>query len=342
MESISIRHFEALIAVAEEESFTRASRHVGLSQPTLTTLVKQLEEAVGLQLLDRTTRRVALTREGVNFIKQAQHAVKSFHGTLSEARGTAQYKGGQVSVACLPTIATQVMPKVLLEFAKKYPDVAVHIRDGNDFSLLRLIRDGSVDFAVGTLLPGNDDLNYQVVLEDEIGLVCRADHTFARRRSAIQWSELEETSIIGFSQDTGIRQLIEGVAPLPSSFRYPLYETSNYLTMEALIETGLGSALMFKLGAVRGRARKLYFKVISNPEVSRKICIIERRDHGRSPAQEAMREVMVQHLSKRTDAFKLNKALYETNEDDDAINHSQTSDTPFDGENSVGNHTIDD
>ena len=285
---IGFRHLAAFVAIAEASSFTRAARSLSLSQPTLTATIRQLEMLLGVQLFDRTTRRVMLTSEGSDFLPKASELRTALATAVGEMRETAQHKRGRVRIAALPTVATRLLPKIVQEFIVRYPEVAVHLRDENDSGIVARLKSGEADIGFGSLLDKDPDLIYRPLFRDPIGLVCRADHPLARGRKPLSWAELADWPFIGFGSDTGIKRLIDRIPNLPQNVSAPLQEASSMLTMEALIEAGVGVTAMFKLAGFRGRGRKLHFRPLANPPLDRTISLISPAERTLSPAAQAM------------------------------------------------------
>jgi DNA-binding transcriptional LysR family regulator len=119
--NVSHKHLVAFVSLARHGSFTRASAALGISQPTLTSVIKQLEAASGVQLFDRTTRRVLLTQAGEAFRPSAEVAVASLDRALDVLHELASGRKGCVRVA-------SVLPRVRKEFEQAYPEVGFRFR----------------------------------------------------------------------------------------------------------------------------------------------------------------------------------------------------------------------
>lgn len=303
--NIGFKHVSAFVAVARSESFSRAAESLNLSQPTLTTTIQHLEASLGLLLFDRTTRRVALTVEGERFLPIAEKLIGDFETAVVDLRETAKGKRGRVRIAALPGFAARVMPTVVKDFSARHPNVAVQLRDGNDLSIIRHVKSGDVDFGIGSTLFEDGELFCQELTRDPLGLVCRAADSLGRSYKPIRWQDIADQPFIGFSADTGIRKAIDTLENLPANAVSPLYEASSTITMEALLEAGLGVTAMFRLGAPRGRNRKLTFRPLIEPASERSIATIRLAERSLSPVAAAMHDCLIEHLAKRTDGFHL-------------------------------------
>jgi LysR family carnitine catabolism transcriptional activator len=303
--NVSHKHLVAFVSLARHGSFTRASAALGISQPTLTAVIKQLEAASGVQLFDRTTRRVLLTQAGEAFRPSAEAAVASLDRALAVLRGLASGRRGCVRVASVPSFVVRVLPRVLKEFEQAYPGVTVHIREENETVVNRRMQDGEADFGFGSDFETIPDLTYQSLVQDQVGLLCRADHPLARGRGPLAWKDLKGLRFAAFGPQTTLRRLVNRISDLPLEVIEPVYEVADVITLEALLEAGLAVAAAFKLGTYRGRDRKLVFRPLIEPALTRTICLITHSERALSPAASALIESTIHHLRRRTDGFRL-------------------------------------
>jgi len=302
---VSHKHLVAFLSVARHGSFTHASAALGVSQPTLTSLIKQVEAASGIQLLERTTRRVLLTQAGEAFRPSAEGVVASLDGALGLLRDLASGRKGSVRIASVPSFVVRVLPRVLKEFEQAYPEVSIHIREENETAINRRMRDGEADFGFGSDFETVPELTYRPLVEDQVGLLCRADHPFARGRGPLAWKDLKGLRFAAFGPQTTLRRLVNRISDLPQELVEPAYEVADVITLEALLEAGLAVAAAFKLGTYRGRDRKLVFRPLVEPALRRTICLITHSERALSPAAAALIKSAIHHLHRRTDAFRL-------------------------------------
>jgi DNA-binding transcriptional LysR family regulator len=199
------------------------------------------------------------------------------------------------------------LPPLLREFSARYPNVSVRIDEENEQKVLSMLLAGEADLGFASDYARKPDLAYEPLVRDDIGLLCRADHPLGRRQTALPWPEIEGLPFIAFRPETTIRRLIESSRGMPKNVMEPNYEVSDVITMEALLEANLGVAAGFRLGAYRGRDRKLVFRPLVQPALSRNVCLVTHSERTLSPAATALRERAISHLRRRTDAFKVGK-----------------------------------
>jgi DNA-binding transcriptional LysR family regulator len=305
---IGIRQLAAFVSLAENGSFTRAAAALDVSQPALTATIKQLEAATGVALFDRTTRQVTLTQSGAQFVADARRVIGDFNKVVDGLRELATCRRGSVRIASVPSFVVRVLPKLLREFSESYPNVSVRIDEENEQKVLSMLLAGDTDLGFGSDYSRDPDLIYEPLVRDDIGLLCRADHPLGRRQTPLSWSKLDGLPFVAFHLETTIRRLIESARGMPKNVIEPAYEVSDVITMEALLEANLGVAATFRLGAYRGRDRKLVFRPLANPALSRNVCLVTHAKRTLSPAAAALRERAIDHLRRRTDRFKVEKS----------------------------------
>src|SRR3954451_3286138 len=156
---MELRHLRYFVAVAEEQSFTRAAERLWIAQPGLSTQIRRLEEELGVKLLTRHPRGVDLTEAGTVFLERARTALAA----ADAARAT----GGDVENGLVGTIRLGVptgarwsqLAPLLDTFAEDHPDVEVTVLESHGGTLLRALRDGGLDALLGPSYYGSPDLD---------------------------------------------------------------------------------------------------------------------------------------------------------------------------------------
>ena len=149
--NITLRHLRTFIIVARQGSFNLAAQELSRTQPAVTLAIKQLEEFVGIKLLERTTRSVAPTNEGENFLPIAERLVRDFDSAIYDLRATAERRVGHVSIAIVPSVATNLLPPIIKTFSNAYPGINLHLDDDSSRGVQQRVERNEVDFGVGSM-----------------------------------------------------------------------------------------------------------------------------------------------------------------------------------------------
>jgi len=282
--SVTLRHLRAFESVARLSSFTRAAEELQMSQPALTMAIRQLEDMVGASLFDRTTRRVALTPEGSDFVPTAQRLLHDFDLAIQDIRTVAKRRRGRVGIASVLSLATKIMPRAIREFSDAHPTTSIYLRDGNSTDVRRRVRRNEVDVGFASMDRDDPDLDFAPLFRDQIGLLARSDHPLMQLRRHLTWVDLDGHDFLGLAVDTGTRPILESVANLPASVASPRYEVSTQAALEAMLGAGIGITIAPALTGSRPPSAPLQFRTLSDPVMWRTIYVITRKGRTLSPA----------------------------------------------------------
>ena len=144
----TIAGLRAFVAVAERQHFSSAATTLGVSQSTLSQALAALETGLGTQLIERSTRRVFLTREGTQLLPHAQAVVEAVDAFTSAAAGASDPLQAGVRLGMIPTVAPYVLPTVLAGLAEQLPSLTLRVIEDQTERLLRLLREGELDAAL--------------------------------------------------------------------------------------------------------------------------------------------------------------------------------------------------
>lgn len=144
----TIAGLRAFVAVAEKQHFSSAATTLGVSQSTLSQALSALEAGLGVQLVERSTRRVFLTPEGRQLLPYAQRAIEAVEEFASAAAGASDPLQGTMRLGLIPTVAPYVLPTVLSGLAERLPGLTLRVIEDQTERLLAALREGSLDAAL--------------------------------------------------------------------------------------------------------------------------------------------------------------------------------------------------
>ncbi|WP_261841035.1 LysR family transcriptional regulator [Aliamphritea ceti] len=291
--NLSVRHLRAFLQIAATGSFTRAAESLHQTQSTLTATIKQLEQQVGLSLFDRTTRSVILTQAGERFLPQAKQLISDFDTAIGDLQAISAHQHGLVTVAASPSTVSRLLPKLVQLYKAEYPDVDICLRDDNAAQLEQLIISNDADFAIAASHSQHPDLNYQQILTDDYGVVLTRHHPLSDIPQ-LTWQQIEAEPLVHLSSDSAIRQQL--TEHIPAFSQPPGLEVSTTSGLAALVEQGLGITLLPALAASTTAFQNLNFVPLSNPLITRRICIITRKSRSLSPAAASFLKLIQQYL----------------------------------------------
>jgi DNA-binding transcriptional LysR family regulator len=285
--NFNLNDLQAFRSVAELSSFRKAAAALNVSQPAFSRRIEKLEEALGVQLLERTTRRVSLTSVGREFDRKVQQLLDELDHTLLGIRGVAATRMGEVTIACVPSTVYYFVSQVISRYHERYPKVRVKVFDASANEVLTAVSRSEADFGLNFVGGQEPDIEFKPLMEERFVAACRRDHPLAKKRRCT-WTELAQYDYISVSKASGNRLLLDqalsGLAGRPQS----IYETQHVTTMLGLVEAGLGVAAVPSI-AMPGADHPLLVSVpLVDPVVTRKVGLIRRRGRSLSPAAQQL------------------------------------------------------
>ncbi|MFS1702631.1 LysR family transcriptional regulator [Alteromonas sp. AMM-1] len=283
---VNIKHMKAFIAVASELHFTRAAEKVCLTQPALSSLIQQLEQDFGIQLIRRHTRQVELTEAGENFRATAEKLVADFEQAIYDVKTYKSIRRGRVSIAAVPSVCQYFLPDVLKRFNDTYPDIQLQVVDSAGQDILDALQDKRIDFGI-TYTQTNKELEAAPLFQDALVVVCQRQHAFSQCNK-VKWEDLCDEKLIAMDKGTTIRTLIDGIALTKNMKLDIVLEPRLMPTAIAYAEAGVGVTILPSLGIEKSLPESLVAIPLGSPEISREISVIRRRNSALSPAAKTL------------------------------------------------------
>ncbi|PMR72455.1 LysR family transcriptional regulator [Billgrantia endophytica] len=194
---IEIRHLRAFIAVAELLHFRQAAERLNLAQPALSRTIQQLEEALGVQLLARTNRQVAITEPGHTFLDASRKLLVQLDLAILNTRRAGQGEVGRLSIGYTDFAITGRLPLILEEFKSIYPEIKIDLLFGSTEEQLSLLNDSRIDFAFVTGPNRASNLTTIPIQRDRFIAAVSNRHRLASRTSIRLEDLVEEPFIVG-------------------------------------------------------------------------------------------------------------------------------------------------
>ncbi len=283
--NVTVKHLRAFLAVAELSSFRRAADRLRVSQPALSAMIRDLEREVGLRLFDRTTRRVEISLAGREFLPSAAKMVGDLDAALQGLHDIAARVRGHVAVACSPLLASVMLPRIVERHVRKHPGIRISIIDARTDQIVDKVRSGEADLGIGTFSEGEPGINRERLMTDTLMLFASRSAAVARRRS-VRWPDIATEPLIAMTRESGLRALVEmGFGSLGRPAR-PAYEVAQVTTAVALVEAGLGIAVLPAIAWAFARDRQVVVRPLLDPRISRDISIIRAAGRASTPAAE--------------------------------------------------------
>jgi DNA-binding transcriptional LysR family regulator len=302
------RQLECFLAVARLGNVSRAAEEMFLTQPTLTARLKALEEEVGDQLFVRTSRGMRLTEAGKEFVPYAERCVGSFEEGRRHLAELREASGGRLVLGASPGVGTYALPGLLERFAAAYPKVSVSVRTGHSEDILEMTLREEVQLGL-TRAMRHPEIESLHLYEDELVLVVDPGHRFTKRGSA-DLAEIGEEQLIFFDHDSSYFEQTHALFRNAGIRELRTMEVDNIEAAKRMVEHRLGVAFLPRTAVVRSVAagNLALISVEENPEMSRSIVALKRRDVPSSGPVAAFLEV-ASTLGDKQDRAQLSPTL---------------------------------
>ena len=287
--NIKYRALKAFLLAVETGSFTHAAERLGVTQPSFTALIKDLEAILGLKLFERTTRSISLTSAGEEFALRVERPVADLEEAYHSMSDLSALRRGGAVLGALPSAALSLLPETLGRLRRRNPAVRVRIVEAHNDDLISMVRTNQIEFAVATLARQAPQFSFTPLVADCFTVVAPPDHPIARH-DTITWRDLQPLDLIFLSRGSSARAVFErafGREEGPPGLRY---DVTNMATAVLLVREGLGIALLPRLALDALSVGDLFSRPIAEPTAHRLIGIVHRRDRHVSPAAQAVHD----------------------------------------------------
>jgi DNA-binding transcriptional LysR family regulator len=282
---VKIQQLRYFVLVAETRSYHAAAERAARTQPAISLAIRELEGRLGQPLFERGNK-TELTPYGRACLPKARGLIEHFTRTVEELSLAADSRTGRVSVASVPSFATRLLPEVLNRFTRLHPDVHITVEDDTAEHVRERVLEGRVDFGIASLARAEGNLEFEPLMTDVMGLVCRRDHRLARERRPLAWHDLEGEKLIS----NGTCRLLDGT-PAQHVMERAQFAVSNIISLKATLRANLGITALPQLALSRDDT-ELTFIALGEPRVERELGLVMPRRRTLSPAAQALRECM--------------------------------------------------
>jgi LysR family transcriptional activator of glutamate synthase operon len=284
---MELRQLRYLVALADERHFTRAAAREHVAQPALSQQIRRLESEVGLALVERTTRRVALTDAGELLVARARRILAELDDAQAELGTLAGVKGGRLAVGALHTMGPVDLSLLLAAFHRNHPAVELTVREQSSEELAEMLRDDEIDLAFLSVTERiqSRGLELHRLVSEELVAVLPADHRLAGR-DGVGLHELAGDPFISFRNGSRLRELLDSAAAGAGFEPRIALESNESRRIRSLVSSGLGVAILPRSDAA-GAGAPVAVTPLVEPALTRDVTLASRARRRHSPAAQA-------------------------------------------------------
>jgi DNA-binding transcriptional LysR family regulator len=283
---LTARQLHAVLAVAEYNSFIAAAAFLKTSQPSLTRTIMRVEDVLGVRLFDRSTRRVAITAAGKEFVAVAERMLNDLRISIRSMREVGEEQRGQIIISSIMSVANALIPAVAAKYRASRPGIEIMLREGVHGAVLEDIRSGTADLGATYVDNVPDFVEAKRVSREVFVVILPRGHALTEiaKRSAVTLTELVNFPLVSLPHESRTRRTIDGAASSAGLTLRHVATVTQFTTMMSFVRAGVGIAVV-PSGAIAGLLGKdLAVLKLIRPRLSRDVGLIWLRERELTPA----------------------------------------------------------
>lgn len=243
---MNLRDLRYLVAVAEHRHFGRAAEACFVSQPTLSTQLKKLEETLGVTLIERTNRRVMLSAAGEQIVEQAAKVLREVNGLIDMAEQHRDPMGGDFKLGIIPTLAPYLLPKILEPIGAQFPNLRLQLTEAQTVPLVRMLKQGELDALLLALPLKEDNIEELSLFVEPFYFAVPKGHPKAKQKS-VTLSDLDGETVLLLEDGHCLRDQALDVCQRHRAEENTNFRATSIETLRQMVNAGIGTTLMPQL-----------------------------------------------------------------------------------------------
>jgi DNA-binding transcriptional LysR family regulator len=240
---LEFRQLEYFLAVSKLNSFTLAANTLFVTQPTITTAIRSLEDELGIKLFDRSQKRIVLTAEGEVFLTHVQHVMANVSTALSEMNDLKVLGRGFVKIVVSPLLMPNFFPGVYVAFKREFPSLEIHIREESFRTSQKLLDNDEVDFAFMPTPKNTPAIDVIKLLSAKFMLYVSKEHP--RARSTIcKITDLQDEPLVICGEDSYVQEIISHECTRYACTPKMLYSSNHLASLFGLVASNIGVTIL--------------------------------------------------------------------------------------------------
>lgn len=275
---MNLRDLEYLVALADHKHFGRAAAACFVSQPTLSTQIRKLEEELGVALVERAPRKVMLTPAGIEATARARRVLAEVEQIRESARRDQDPESGTIRLGIFPTLGPYLLPRVVPQVGRAFPQLELLLVEEKSDILLEQLRDGRLDVAVLALPVVDEQLHCEPLFQEPFVLAVREGHPLAER-DHLQLQDLDGQRLLLLEDGHCLREQALDVCHMAGAREKGEFRATSLETLRQMAAAGVGLTLLPTLAVKPPMAHPDNLRLVPfrQPAPSRRLAMVWRR-----------------------------------------------------------------
>ena len=248
---LAIRHLRYFLAVAEAGSFSRAADRLGISQPSVSQQMRDLEESLRVSLFQRKGKRILLTASGLVFQEHARAVLRQLETFLDDLNQAPEAMRGSLHLGVIPALNVPFTPELLGLFSGAHPGVSLIVEEISSTEIETALEEGRMDVGLGFLTRHSPNLRYERLCTDDFALIVAETHPWAKRR-VVDFGALHQQRLLQLPDSFVMRRMTDEICRKHRVRPRTVAEINAIETLLRSLDPMQAAALMPKI-VLRGR-----------------------------------------------------------------------------------------
>ena len=293
--NVTLKQLKAFVELANCQSYVTASQRLNISQPAISICIKNLEQEVGGELFDRSTRVVELTQEGKALYPKARKLLQDWLSTFEEVNDLFTLQQGRLTVAAMPSFAASRLPLLLKAFNQAYPNIRLDVIDVVMEHVLASVRTGEADLGIVFEPDDMADLEFVPLLDNQFVVALYPGHALENHQ-VLALTDLAAMNIVMMNRGSSIRQWLEQAFSELACSPNISAEAWQLDTLGEMVRAELGLALVPELCRHQMTRKGLTCIPLQHSGLHRKVGIIRKPNSPGSYAAKAFTQLLLQRF----------------------------------------------
>ena len=274
---MNLRALQYFVKLADIRHFSKAAAACFVSQPTLSTQIRKLEEELGVQLVERAPRKVMLTPVGEEIAERARKVLDDIEQIRGAARRNVDPADGKLRLGIFPTLAPYLLPHVIPSIRKAFPRLKLQLAEEKTDDILKMLHKGDLDAALLALPIDHDGLEVEILFSEPFVLAVPDDHPLASR-TRVSPEDLRGSELLLLEEGHCMREHALEVCTLAGASERVDFHATSMETLRQMVAAEVGITLMPLLSVKPPIAEtgNVALKPFTNPSPSRTIALVWR------------------------------------------------------------------
>ncbi|MCL6620002.1 MAG: DNA-binding transcriptional regulator OxyR [Thermomonas hydrothermalis] len=275
---MNLRDLKYLVALADLRHFGRAADACFVSQPTLSTQIRKLEEELGVVLVERAPRKVMLTPAGQDVVARARRIIADVEEMKAAARRSHDPASGTLRLGVFPTLGPYLLPHVVPALRQAFPRLELLLVEEKSDVLLQRLRDGQLDAALLALPLHDDQLHAQFLFEEPFVLAAPEHHPLAQAKQ-LHVDALGQETLLLLEDGHCLRDQALDVCRMAGAQERSGFRATSLETLRQMVAAGVGVTLLPALSVRAPVAQPAGIRLVpfAPPAPTRKIAMVWRK-----------------------------------------------------------------